>query len=764
MNAIKLAVVIPWFGKELKGGAEQLAWQIAHRLGKRDIDLTVLTTCSKQFISDWSINDYKPGDYEEFGIKIKRFSVKARDSGKFDRVNSTLMTCKPPILTSGISPISSADEKVFLTENIYSPDLQKHIEKNKNHYDFFIFLPYLFPNIIKGIEAVKDKAILQSCLHDESYAYLDCITDIHLWAKRLFFNSMGEYELARKIYGPSIIKRSRLVYSGIESPKIDNVKYERFLLCLGRRDTGKNTHLLINSFDAFIDKTQSDLKLLIAGVGDMPITPKNKNIIDLGLISEEEKLKLLGTCSALINPSENESFSRVIYEAWYASKPVIVHKHCRATQQALEESNMAGFSADSQIEFESLFEKIAHLDTGALKKLGEQGKKYAQEVADWDRVIDRYISEFNNLLTQKNKNTKQDKFTIYQLMPGFEAGDAVSNQAIAIRNELLKMGYNSVILAQFIDDKVKHLAQQFKKGIMQKNDILLYHHSIGFDYIKDAINFNGKKALIYHNITPKDFFEPYNPELAKILENGRKELKLLADDFKNCYADSYFNADELKFNNFHRPKVLPLIVDPDRWNFKPDPTIIHKLNDGKKNILFTGRIAPNKKQTDLIKMMPHLLKVNPDVRLCIVGNNFSMSDTYVNEVYSLINELGLNNDVWISGKLNEQELKSCFMCADLYFSPSEHEGFGVPLIEAMWFDIPILAYKSTAVPETLSSAAVMIDNKKDLPYIAILVDMLLSDKKLRDKIIHAQRHVREKYSLENCQPIYAKLIQELINA
>lgn len=762
MNEIEVCIVIPWFGRDLKGGAEQLAWQLANRLSDRGVGVTILTTCVKTFLADWSINYYKEGTTTENGLVIKRFEVVKRNTGRFSSVNQKLISIKQGGLIAGISPVIESEESIFLKENIYSPELSHYISDNKDNYHSFIFLPYLFPNIIEGVSLVKEKAILQPCLHNEAYAYLDSIVKMHFDAKRIFFNSLGEYELAKQILGPSIINRSKIVYSGVESLNFEKIEYKRFLLYLGRRDEGKNTHLLIDSFDQFIKETNSDLQLLIAGVGDLPIVPLSKNIIDLGLISEEKKCDLLASCLALINPSKNESFSRVIYESWYAAKPVIVHTSCLATYLALEESGMAGFSAETLQEFIVVYKEIDNLDIGVLKDLGEKGRKYAKNVADWDQVVDRYLLEFESMADVKQEISINDK-AVYQLLPGFDSGDAVSNQAIAIDQELKKMGYKSEIFAQYIDKKVEHIAKKFDPKKLTEKDILLYHHSIGFDYTKDAVAFKGKKALIYHNITPKDFFEPYDSEFSLLLKQGRESLNKLATSFPKSFADSQFNADELELNNFANPEILPLIIDPDRWNFLPDPEIVKMLSDGKKNILFTGRMAPNKKQTDLIKMIPSLLAINPDVRLCLVGHDFNMSFPYVREVHKLIDKLNLKENIWISGKVNENELKACFMCADLYFSASEHEGFGVPLIEAMWFDIPVLAYKSTAIPETLSSAAFMIDDKKDVEYIAILVNLLLQDEEIRSKMILEQRKVRERYSLKQLQPVYRELIKELLD-
>jgi len=753
---MKVAIVIPWFGESLKGGAEQQAWQIASRLTKKNIHVTVLTTCSKEFLSNWSENYYEAGNYIEDNIEIKRFSVRNRNRKLFDKVNLKLMTFPKTNFISGISPISDKEENIYLNENIYSPNLQLYLEKNKNNYDLFIFLPYLFPNIIKGVEAVGEKSILQPCLHNESYAYLNCVASMFYSAHRLFFNSEGELELAKVIYGCSILPKIEVVYEGIETICYDHITYDKYILSLGRRDKGKNTHLLIESFDQFIKKTKSDLKLLIAGVGDLPISPKSNNIIDLGMVNNSEKLKLIANCLALINPSENESFSRVIFEAWYAKKPIIIHKNCLATYEALKSSGMAGFFAYDIDSFINTFIEIEQIPLEKIKQIGTKGYEYANRIADWDKVIARYLSSFERL-KNSNKVKKYNNKSIHQLLPNLSYGDAISNQAIAIKKILIEEGYESKIFVRHIDPKVASECEKFKPKKLNKDDGLIYHHSIGFEYTEYAIKHNGKKALIYHNITPKDFFEPYNKKFAKLLQTGREHLHDLAGTFPFNYGDSQFNVNELILNGCKNCDVLPLIISPDKWNFLPDSSVIQDLTDGKKNILFTGRLAPNKKQTDLVKMMFYLKQINRNVRLCIVGTA-NLAEPYVMELYDLIKKYDLMDDVIVTGRINEATLKAYYMSADLYVSMSEHEGFGVPLIEAMWFDIPVLAFESSAIPETLAGSGFMFKNKKDMLSVAVLTNELLNNKELRKNIIFEQQKVRENYSFQQVKHHYIDLI------
>lgn len=239
-------------------------------------------------------------------------------------------------------------------------------------------------------------------------------------------------------------------------------------------------------------------------------------------------------------------------------------------------------------------------------------------------------------------------------------------------------------------------------------------------------------------------------------------MKDLAKEFKKSVGDSQYNADELRYYGFDNPSVLPLVIDPIKWNFLPDKDIMQKLNDEKKNILFVGRLVPNKCQHDLIKMYYYLQQINPDVRLIIVGGG-SRINSYVQMIYGLVKKYNLKGNVTITGQVTEEELHAYYRNADIFVSMSEHEGFGVPLIEAMWFDVPVVAYKSTAIPETLGEAAFMFTDKGDFLKIAALVNIVLNDEELRKKILRSQSQYREKFTPIELLKVYNEKLWSIFN-
>lgn len=772
---MKLAIVIPWFGRELKGGAEQHAWQVASRLARRGHAVEVLTTCCRSHQEDWSTNHLSPGlSHEPEGFSVRRFPVDPREKAAFDAVNAHLLSLDLASLRPGVAPISSTDSAIFTRELIKSARLLEFIHAEKESFDAFIFLPYLYGLVLEGINIVGPAAALQPCLHDEAYAYLPEVAEAFRAAGLVLFISEGEQELALRLFGPGIWHKSHLAGAGIEAegaqsppnvtaPKSSS-RSEKFLLYLGRKDAGKNVPLLVNAFARFRRvRPNSPLRLILAGHGRVDLNGCREYAIDLGLVSDEEKQRLLRECSALVQPSQNESFSRVMMEAWLHGKPVAAHSQCLATAIAVQRSG-GGWVAENESDWARLLTEIDRLPETALLKLGAQGKQYAAEMADWEAVIDRYEAA---LASHKAANPPWPARggrvrgpAINQFLPNLAHGDAISNEAIFIRDQLRDLGFHSEIYVQYIDPRVADECHQFTAERVEASDAAIYHHSIGTEITPHLIAFAGPKCLIYHNITPGQFFEAFRPEFAQILYKGRHDLPQLGQHFKISLGDSAFNAAELAQDGFPNPGVLPLAIDPSKWALPPDPAIMEQLQDGRTNLLFVGRFAPNKKQDDLIVAFSHYLQFDPDARLILVGKPES-ADPYVIHLRDLIDRLGLTESVLLPGSIRDAQLPAYYRSAHLFWSMSEHEGFCVPLIESMWFDVPIIAFKSSAVPETLADAGLMFTDKDDMPALAALAHLVVKDPALREKLVRAQRRRRLEFLPGKVLPILMDMVGKL---
>jgi glycosyltransferase involved in cell wall biosynthesis len=768
----RTAFVIPWFGADLVGGAEQHIFQVTTRLAKRGHRVEVLTTCCRSFADDWSKNHYREGTADVEGVNVRRFAVRQRDESAFAIANRELVDLNERPKIAGVCPVSERAARVFVEENIHSPRLLEYLEHEATAYRNVVFAPYLYGPTLLGLERARNRAVLQPMLHDESYAYLPRVAAVFNSARRVLFNSEGEWQLAQRLYGPAILRKGFLTGEGVETaidgaaPNMElaaRIGQAPFVLYVGRRDRTKNTDLLIRAFKRFRDAwPDSALQLVLAGHGAIaPADAAVPGIVDLGVVSDSQKAWLLAHCRALVQPSRNESYSRAVMEAWLHGAPVVVHGECLATRLPVQ-STRGGWVATTEQQWSTVFDEIATASTAALRNTGDRGRAYARTYADWDAAIDRYEEALDLRTPAPARTRRRPRRTraIHQLLPNLDYGDAISNQATFIRELLCEMGFRSEIFVQHMDERMTALGRPFEPGAIGRNDGVIYHHSIGNALTTHALRHAGPRALVYHNITPPSFFEPWDRPFAKLLEDGRRDLERLAPSFPVSCGDSTYNAEELRAAGFREPRVLPIFVDPLRWAQPADPDWMRALQDGRTNLVFVGRIVPNKCQHHLLRAFREYLSFDPEARLILVGG-WQDGHPYAVHLRELAQHLGINGHVLFARSCTDAQLLACYRSAHLFWSMSEHEGFGVPLVEAMWFEVPVLAYRSSAIPETLGSAGVMFTEKK-WPEVAALAHLLVEDGELRRRVIEGQRRRRVDFLPEQVLPRFLELVEALI--
>jgi glycosyltransferase involved in cell wall biosynthesis len=350
---------------------------------------------------------------------------------------------------------------------------------------------------------------------------------------------------------------------------------------------------------------------------------------------------------------------------------------------------------------------------------------------------------------------------LHQLLLRLTPGDAIANHALWIRDCLRGFGYQSDIYAEFVAPSLAGEARPLIEGAPPAGTGLIYHHCIGTVLTDLVARHSGPKTIIYHNITPPEFFDPYNPIMAGHLRDGRNGLPALAADYEVAYGDSAYNVEELRAAGFKDCRVLPIPVFPDRWREPPDAQLMADLGDGLKNLLFVGRMAPNKAQHHLVEAFHHYLRMDPRARLIVAGSA-DLNDPYFRMVQGRVEALGLRGRVILFGHLTEAKLHALYQSADLFWSMSEHEGVCLPLIEAMWFDIPVLAFKSTAIPETLGSAGLMFDDKSDPASVAALAKLMVHDEALRSTVLAAQARRRQDFLPEALMPRFLAMAEALV--
>lgn len=390
---MKLAFVIPWYGN-IPGGAENECKNTAEHLSNEGVEVEVLTTCAKDFYSDWGKNYHNEGEYDLNGVKIRRFPVRKRNSKAFDEVNRKLMHNEA---------IAVGEEDIYIKEMINSDELYGYIKNNEAKYDFFIFIPYMFGTTYYGLQMHPRKSILIPCLHDESYAHLTTYKPIFEKICGMIFHSDSEKKLAENIFNLSLVK-SKVIGEGVDTNL--NHKANRFLrkyriakpfiLYVGRKETGKNVPLLIKFFSEYKKRNKNKLKLVLIGPGKAQIPEEHiGDILDLGFIPFQDKYDAYSAALLLCQPSINESFSLVVMESWMCGRPVLVNEKCAPTKEFCIKSNGGLWFSDYD-EFESCVDLMLK-NPPLAKKFGLNGRKYVLKNFKWDKITDDLIQYLKSL-------------------------------------------------------------------------------------------------------------------------------------------------------------------------------------------------------------------------------------------------------------------------------------------------------------------------------------------------------------------------------
>ena len=329
---------------------------------------------------------------------------------------------------------------------------------------------------------------------------------------------------------------------------------------------------------------------------------------------------------------------------------------------------------------------------------------------------------------------------VNQWVPAAHRGDAIGDSARRVRQMLRDAGHRSDLFALTIDDVLRDEVRPFADPASRGGDITIFHFALPSAMTAAFASLGGVRILQYHNITPAAFFAPYDPQLFRLAALGRQELKSLAGHVDLALGDSEFNRQELEEMGFAPTGVFPIAVDTERLTAAPPlPALENILGDGLINILFVGRIVPNKRIEDHIRLAEHYKRyIDAYYRFIFVGR-YDGIPRYYNAIRAMILQYRMLPDRFLfPGAVSDVELAAYYRWADVYVSLSEHEGFCVPLVEAMAADVPVLAYAAGAVPETLGGAG-FVFSPKHLEFAAEMVGSLVYDRGVRTEIIAGQR-------------------------
>jgi len=341
---------------------------------------------------------------------------------------------------------------------------------------------------------------------------------------------------------------------------------------------------------------------------------------------------------------------------------------------------------------------------------------------------------------------------VNQWIPAAHRGDAVGDNARRLRDICRRWGHEAGIYALTIDDDMSDDVRPWQHPDARRGDVTILHYAVPSPMTGALATLPGARVLQYHNVTPASFFAPFHAGIAEMAAAGRREVTTLVGRVDLALGVSEYNRQELEDFGFEDTGVLPLAVDLMRLrSARPVPSLERTLRDGLANILFVGRIAPNKKIEDHIRLAEHFKRyVDTQYRFIFVGREDAVPHYYAT-VRALIAEYKmLPERFWFTGAVPDDELAAYYRHAHAYVSLSEHEGFCAPLVEAMAMDVPVLAYAAAAVPETLGGAGVAFA-PKDLEYAAEWLGALVYDEPLRRDVIAGQRRRLEHFTGERVE-------------
>jgi glycosyltransferase involved in cell wall biosynthesis len=326
-----------------------------------------------------------------------------------------------------------------------------------------------------------------------------------------------------------------------------------------------------------------------------------------------------------------------------------------------------------------------------------------------------------------------------QWVPTLHRGDAIGDSARLMRDAFRRWGHSADVYALELDADLEGDGKPWGDWAPGgPDDVVILHYALPSPLTAALRAHRGRRVLLHHNITPPEYFVGWDEEMVRICSLGRDELRTLVAHADLALADSEWNRRELETLGFARTGVLPIYLDFERYREAPAPVLRRVLEDGRTNLLFVGRLAPNKRPEDLIRLVSYWKRfLSPDVRLLLVGKP-PRRRSYLEALQALAYEEGFGPaEVVFLGHVDHAELLACYASARLFVSMSEHEGFGVPLVESMLMGVPVLAYAAAAVPHTLGGAGVQFREKR-LAEVAELAHLLATDEALRRRVLEGQ--------------------------
>jgi glycosyltransferase involved in cell wall biosynthesis len=327
---------------------------------------------------------------------------------------------------------------------------------------------------------------------------------------------------------------------------------------------------------------------------------------------------------------------------------------------------------------------------------------------------------------------------VHQILATLGDGDAIGHEVRGFTRALRSAGFESEIFVETAHPRVEHLTADYRDmvGRVGPDDLLIHHFSLGSRASRTAFALPCRMMLVYHNITPPEYFLGVHEHLVRQCYHGRREILAYRSRVELAVGASEFSRRELEAMGFSRTAVIPPVPDLSHLDAVPDSRVLDAFDDEWTNILFVGRVVPNKRPDQLIRTFDfYHRRFNPRSRLLLAGSH-RFFEPYLASLHHLVAELGAP-DVHILGEVSDEELSALYDVADVFLCASEHEGFCVPIVEAFTAGVPVVALSATAVPETLDGGGVLYE-RHDPARVAAIVDALVSDEACEARVVRAQ--------------------------
>jgi len=353
---------------------------------------------------------------------------------------------------------------------------------------------------------------------------------------------------------------------------------------------------------------------------------------------------------------------------------------------------------------------------------------------------------------------------IHQVLATLGYGDAIGHEVLGVQRVLRAAGFESEIFVETADPRLENLTKDYR-DLVQASDpsnILIHHFSLGSRASRVAYAVPDRQILIYHNITPPEFFVNVHERLAEQCFKGRRELSIYPSRVDLALGDSEFNREELERAGFNPTGVLPVVPDFSHLDLPANDLIAGEFDDEWTNILFVGRVIPSKRIENVIRYFhAYQRHFNHRSRLLLIGS-YGGYEKYLATLHHLVAQLGAAN-VHFTGQVSNAELTAFYDVADLFLCASEHEGFCVPLVESFYKEIPVVAYAATAVPTTMDGAGVLFTTQEPLEVAAIL-DAILDDAEIYRQIVEAQTAALVRLRSKDFDGTLLKYVEQVLSA